>query len=321
MFSLADLHGKAETASIAKGEQPMATRASAGAFVLGEDRKLRPIWRAILFFVLTVFVVMPLLSKLLDVILGPAPPFQLTPSNFAQGEGFSFACALIVTGLFAWYEHRRIDSYGMPIAQALKSPTWEGVLVGVIQTSVVALAMYAYGAMQVRGLALSGSAIVLTTLAWLGACLLIGIAEEFLIRGYFLQTLWKAVGFWPATAVVAVIFAGVHYLLKPGENVPDMLALVSFSIVCCYSVLRTGNLWFAVGLHVAYDFMQLFVIGTPNGGHLPVGRLLDASFNGPAWLTGGPLGTEASWFGVPLDLLAIAYIWWRFRKNPDFEPK
>jgi membrane protease YdiL (CAAX protease family) len=298
----------------------MASRASA-AFVLGQDRKLRPIWRAILFVVLTVGVAMPLLNKLLDLILGAAPPFAFTPSNIAQIEGFNFASALIVTALFAWYESRRVDSYGMPIDRALGSPTWEGVAVGVIQPAIVALAMLAYGAMQVRGLAESLSASLIYALAWLGACLCVGIAEEFLFRGYFLQTLWKAIGFWPASAVVAAIFAGAHYLLKPGENFWDIIALVSFSIVCCYSVLRTGNLWFAVGLHVAYDYMQLFVIGTPNGGHFPVGRLLDASFNGPAWLTGGPLGTEASWFAVPLDLLALAYIWWRYRRNPPFAPR
>ncbi len=299
----------------------MATLATAGALVLGRDRKLRPIWRAILFVVLLVFAVMPLLNKLLDLIVGPAPPFTFSPSNLAEAEGFNFACALIVTGLFAWYEHRRIDSYGMPIGEALMPPTWEGALIGVIQPGVVALAMLAYGAMQVRGLALSGSEIITGALAWLGTCLCIGIAEEFIFRGYFLQTLWKAIGFWPASAVVAAIFAGVHYMLKPGENVWDIIALVSFSFLCCYSVLRTANLWFAVGLHVAYDYMQLFVIGTPNGGHYPVGRLLEASFNGPAWLTGGPLGTEASWLAYLMDALAFAYVWWRFRDNPDFRPR
>jgi membrane protease YdiL (CAAX protease family) len=300
----------------------MATLGARGLFV-SPDRMLRPIWRAILWVVLTVFVVMPLLNKFLDLIIGPAPPgpFVFSPSNLALAEGFNFACALIVTALFAWYEHRRIDSYGMPIAKVLKSPTWEGFVVGVIQPTVVALAMVAFGVMQIRGFALVGGEIVTGTLAWLGACLLIGIAEEFLFRGYFLQTLWKAIGFWPASLVIAIMFAGVHYLLKPGENVWDMIALVSFSLLCCYSVLRTGNLWFAVGLHVAYDFMQLFVIGTPNGGHLPVGRLLDASFSGPTWLTGGPLGTEASWLASPLDALAFAYVWWRFRRNPNFQPQ
>lgn len=299
------------------------TRAAASGFLLDRDRKLGPIWRAILFVLLTVFVVMPLLGKVLDAILGPQPPgpFRFDPANLALAEGFNFASGLIVVGLFALYERRRIDSYGMPLGEALKSPTWEGWMVGAPQTGLVALSMFAYGAMQVRGLALSGPAIAWWALAWFGACVGIGIAEEFLFRGYFLQTLWKAIGFWPAAGIVAAIFAGAHYLLKPGENVWDMLALISFSIVCCYSVLRTGNLWFAVGFHSADDFMQFFVIGTPNGGRMPVGRLLNASFNGPAWLTGGPLGTEANWFAVPLDALAFIYVWWRLRRNPAFQPK
>jgi hypothetical protein len=67
--------------------------------------------------------------------------------------------------------------------------------------------------------------------------------------------------------------------------------------------------------------MQLFVIGTQNGGQFPQGRLLDATFNGPAWLNGGPLGTEASWLAWPMDALAFAYIWWRYRKNASFRPR
>ena len=47
----------------------MATSAALG-FVVGGDRKLRPIWRAILWVVLTVFVAMPLLGKLFDLIVG-----------------------------------------------------------------------------------------------------------------------------------------------------------------------------------------------------------------------------------------------------------
>jgi len=291
-------------------------------FILGDDKKLRPIWRAILYPLLVV-AAMALLGKLLDLILGPVPPgpLKLDAPNLALAEWFNLAVALIVTALFARYEKRRIDSYGLPVGRALESPTGEGFLLGVFQPLVVAIAMLALGGMQVHGLALTGSAIAMSALAWLGACLLIGIGEEYLIRGYFLQTLWKAIGFWPASAVIAAIFAGIHYALKPGENAADMIALVTFSLVCCYSVLKTGNLWFAVGLHVAWDFMQFFVIGTPNGGQIPVGRLFDASFVGPAWLTGGPLGTEASWIAPPLDALAFVYLWWRFRGEPEFEPK
>jgi hypothetical protein len=146
------------------------------------------------------------------------------------------------------------------------------------------------------------------------------VAEEFWFRSYFLQALWKSLGFWPASIVIALIFAADHYFFKTGENVWDVITLVSLSLMMCYSVLRTGTLWFAVGFHIAFDYMQLFVIGTPNGARLPQGRLLDASFDGPAWLTGGVLGTEASFLMYPMIALLWLYIWWRFRANPPASP-
>jgi membrane protease YdiL (CAAX protease family) len=302
----------------------MATPAAVrGGFFLDRERKIQPIWRAIVFFILSGFVLAPLIGYLSTLVFPPPPGRRLVliPSEIGIVEAVNFLAALIATTIFAWYEHRRVDSYGLPVERALDSPTWEGFAVGVVQVAVVALAMYGYGAMQVHGLALAGTAILFSALAWLAACICVGIGEEFILRGYFLQTLWKAIGFWPASIVVAIIFAAVHYLLKPGENAADMIALVSFSLLCCYSVLRTGTLWFAVGLHISYDFMQLFVVGTPNGGQIPHGRLLDATFNGPAWLTGGQLGTEASWLAYVMDALAFAYIWWRYRRNPSFKPQ
>lgn len=303
----------------------MATPAAVrGGLVLGSDRKLQPIWRAVIFFIVTGFVLIPVLGEVSKLIVPPppgAPGLRLTPSEIAIAEAVNFLAALAATAVFAWYEHRRVDSYGLPVEAAFKSPTWEGFGVGVVQTAIVGIAMLTLGGMQVHGLALGGGAIVTWALAWLAACICVGVSEEFLFRGYLFQTLWKGIGFWPASAVVAAIFAGVHYLLKSGENIWDVIALVTFSLLCCYSVLRTGNLWFAVGLHIAYDFMQLFVIGTPNGGRIPPGRLLDATFNGPSWLTGGLLGTEASWLAYPLDALGFAYVWWRYRSNPDSRPQ
>ena len=79
------------------------------------------------------------------------------------------------------------------------------------------------------------------------------------------------------------------------------------------SVLRTGTLWFAAGLHGAFDFVQLAIIGTPNGGQVPVGRLFEATFSGPAWLTGGSLGTEASVLIYPM--FALVFVYLRLRRS------
>jgi hypothetical protein len=173
--------------------------------------------------------------------------------------------------------------------------------------------MYLLGGMQIHGLATTGSALAHAALVWLAANILVGVAEELLFRSYLLQTLWKSIGFWPASLVIALIFTADHYFFKTGENIWDVITLMSLSLMLCYAVLRTGTLWFAVGFHISFDYMQLFLIGTPNGARLPEGRLLDASFHGPAWLTGGLLGTEASFLMYPLIALVWVYIGWRFR--------
>ena len=101
-----------------------------------------------------------------------------------------------------------------------------------------------------------------------------------------------------------------------GENVWDVITLFSLSLWVCYSVLRTGTLWLAVGYHAAFDFMQLLVIGTRNGSITPADHLLNATFQGPAWVTGGVLGTEASFLMYPSIALIFPYLWVRFRRKP-----
>lgn len=288
----------------------------------GPDKLLRPHWRALLYFLLTFLALPYLLGPVAKAIFQAAHlRVALTPALVALSDGESFIVALIATGLFAWYEARRIDSYFMPVGLALSRRTLEGMAAGMALAAGAGLGMLALGGMQIHGLALGGSALLMSAIAWLLAMVLVGVAEEFWFRAYFLETLWKAIGFWPASLIIAAIFAGVHYFFKTGENVWDVITLIWFSLLICYSVLKTGNLWFAVGLHISFDYMQIFIIGSPNGGLVPEGRLLDVTFNGPSWLTGGVLGTEASFLMYPLLALVTLYVWWRDPPaDPDKQP-
>ncbi len=290
---------------------------SLGQALIGPDGKLRPLWRAAIYYAVGTWLAFPLLDRLFALVaeslhLSPG----LTAGNIAFGEFRNFINALIFTGAFALYERRRVDSYGLPVNRAFGRHTFEGAAAGAIMAGAVALGMIALGGMQIKGFAGRGGALALSAIAWLCANLCVAIAEEFWFRSYLQQTLWKSIGFWPAAAIIALIFAAEHYFFKEGENVWDVITLVSLSLLLSYSILRTGTLWFAVGFNFAVDYMQLFVIGTPNGSQFPVGRLLEARFNGPAWLTGGPLGTEASFLMYPAIALLWLYVWWRYRANP-----
>lgn len=101
--------------------------------VIGPDRKLRMLWRAVSFFVLAYWVLpLPLdrafgfLSDRLHLGTG------LTAANVATNELENFVVALICTPIFALYEHRRVDSYGLPVAYALGARTAEGAFAGIV---------------------------------------------------------------------------------------------------------------------------------------------------------------------------------------------
>lgn len=290
-------------------------------FFLDADGKLRFMWRAIIFAILAALAAPPLLQ----VLLGPVQERlrikdALSPDSIAWGEAVNFLIAFVCTLPLARYERRSPFSYGFPLSKILGARTWEGFFVGIVMAGAVGIGMIALGGMQVHSFALTGNALLYAGLAWLGANVLVGLSEEYFFRSYFLQTLWKSIGFWPASIVIALIFAAAHYFLKPGENIWDVITLVTLSVWLCYTVLRTGNLWFAVGFHIAFDFMQFFVIGTENGMRIPEDRMFNVTFDGPVWLTGGVLGTEASFLMYPLILLIWLYVWLRFRGRPNFNP-
>src|SRR3981081_2126584 len=158
--------------------------------VIDPDRKLRMLWRAVIFFALAYWV--------LPLALDPAFDFVaqrlhlaagLTAANVALGESENFIIALICTAIFARHECRRLIVFGLPGAGALRARIGEGALAGIVMAGAVAAAMYLLGGMHIDGLATAGSALALSALAWLGANICVGVAEEFWFRSYFLQAL------------------------------------------------------------------------------------------------------------------------------------
>jgi membrane protease YdiL (CAAX protease family) len=238
----------------------------------------------------------------------------LSATNIIVSDLFDFVIIAVLTGIVGWLERKRIDSYGLPIGQAFGSYFWKGALFGLLTVFFVGGAMLLVGGMRIQGVALHGSAIAIAPIAWLFAMLLVGLAEEYIFRGYALQSLWRGAGFWPAALITSALFAGAH-LSKPHENAIDIGMIFTLGVVLCLSVRVTGSLWWAVGWHAAFDFGQFFIIGTRNGGQVPVGRLFDATFPGPAWANGGELGTEASCFMIPATIATFVYVAFFMRKR------
>lgn len=241
-------------------------------------------------------------------------PDTLTGYGLLLAEIFEGVAVFGATAVMAAFERNRIDAYGLPARAAFGRRFWEGAAIGVVAAGAVAFAMIASGAMIVHGLALHGGVLVATGLVWLLAMLLVGVNEEYMFRGYPLQALARGMGFWPAAILLSLLFGAAH-LTKSDENAIDVTNIILLGLLLCFTLQRTGSLWLAAGFHFSFDFMQFFVIGTRNGGAEPVGHLFDVSFPGPAWANGGLLGTEASYFMLPVIALAFVYIALRYPRS------
>jgi membrane protease YdiL (CAAX protease family) len=237
----------------------------------------------------------------------------LTAQALLVIEVFEGLAVLVATAILAAFERRRIDAYGLAVRLAFGKRFWEGAAIGVVSAGAVGVAMVAMGAMVVHGFALRGSDLMVQAGLWLAVMVLVGLNEEYMFRGYPLQALARGMGFWPAAVGLSLLFGAAH-VMKPDENAIDICNIVLLGLLLCLTVQRTGSLWLAAGFHCTFDFMQFFVIGTRNGGAQPIGHLLDVAFPGPAWANGGPLGTEASYFMLPVIALLFAYILLRYPK-------
>jgi membrane protease YdiL (CAAX protease family) len=203
--------------------------------LIGSDGRLRAFWRASIYYTAGTWLIFPLLDRAFafsspSLHLGT----ELRAGNVGFGELRNLADALICTGAFAIYERRRVGSYGLPVNRAFSRPTFEGAAAGIVMAGAVALGMISLGGLQVKGLAMSGGALILSA-QWLAANIMVGVAEEAWFRSYLRQTLWKSIGFWPSANVIALIFAAEHYFFKQGENVRDVITLVSLSLLLSYS--------------------------------------------------------------------------------------
>lgn len=271
------------------------------------------------------FVVAYALSWAIDTYGSPllAPLLRVDENSLNAGsllldEALSTIGIVAATWIFAALERRRVDGYGLPVRLAFRGRFWEGAAIGIAAAGLVAAGMYAMGGFVIHGFALQGSDWIVQPLLWGVAMILVGIGEELWFRGYGLQALIRGTGFWPAAAITSLIFGALH-LQKPDENFIDIFNIIALGFLMAMTVWRTGSLWLAVGFHFTFDFMQFFVIGTRNGGAQPVGTLLHATFPGPAWINGGPLGTEASYLMLPVIAALYAYVLLRYPKRRPLE--
>jgi membrane protease YdiL (CAAX protease family) len=263
---------------------------------------LRAGWRLLIFLALVAALRFLVVQKLLRLFPAVVKLFReaqaggvLSPEFQLIFEASGIFVVFVAAAIMSRIEKRRFGAYGIPLQGAFGKLFWQGALWGFAFETVEMLAIWACGGFSFGTLALAGSELVKYAVLWAICFVMVGLFEEFLFRGYAQYTLGSGIGFWASAFLLSAAFGAAH-LGNQGEGWVGALSVFTFGMFGCLVLRRTGNLWFIIGFHAATDYAETFIYSTPDSGLLARGHLLNSTFHGPNWLTGGTIGPEGSIF-------------------------
>lgn len=148
----------------------------------------------------------------------------------------------------------------------------------------------------------------LRSLLFVSAMLALGVVgEELLFRGYGFQLLLRHAGPFATILPVSVLFAAAH---AANLNATPLGLLNTFlwGVVLGFAVIRSGDLWLAIGLHFGWNWtLPLFGVNLSGFRMSVSGYTLEWSA-GPLW-SGGDYGPEASLLTLAMMPVLVTALW------------
>ena len=284
---------------------------------VGKDG-LRAGWSLLMFIAL--FAVLIFSVNAIGRKLNPPPATAASASqNISPRQGFifesiPFLITLFVTWIMSKIERRPNSVYGFGDSRKL-AHFLAGLVWGAVCLSLLVVILVEAGFLVIDARMLSGSDILRYGVIWLLGFLLVGLNEEYLTRGYVQYTLTRglagfyqwafktrnssALGFWTAALIFSILF-GLGHKGNPGESPIGLLSAGMGGMVFCFSLWRTGSLWWAIGFHTSWDWAQSFLYGVADSGLTIQHHLLLTHPVGRPIMSGGTTGPEGSIFIIAI---------------------
>ena len=215
----------------------------------------------------------------------------------------SSAAVLAVYALWwKWTEGRRAADLPM---RRLAPDTGVGFGVGILYFFLVTGAIALLGGYRVNGLNWNWPALTKTLFTFL----VVAVGEEVLFRGIVFRMIDDRWGTAVALIASALIFGFVHITNQNATVWSSVAIAVEAGLLLGAAYKWSGTLWAPIGIHWAWNYFQGPVFGfAVSGNETP--SLVQPVIDGPAWLTGGPFGAEASVPAFVLGLaMAIVFLW------------
>ncbi len=265
--------------------------------------RLQPIWAFVFSFIL---------SALAFFVCGNIAHEAAELHPFRVEFIFRPLWAFLLLAIFIWLltvgdhiEEHRVAALGLPRTRGWIRQFVLGCILGFVFTSMAVAPIYFWG--HFRSVNLMRLQLLPNLCMVLLALLTGALAEELMFRGYPFQHLERAIGTVPAVLGFSVIY-GLLHLLNPSFSTWSVANTVLIGILLSIAYLRTRALWLPWGIHFGWNLTLGLLFGLPLSGFRNYNLLRYTQPYGPAWLTGGQYGVEASMTGTVAILIGLLMV-------------
>jgi hypothetical protein len=225
------------------------------------------------------------------------------PVGFSQGSLLAMIIPFIITAAIAiflgWLYGKVFEDLPFRALGAWFTKNWLkdlifGLLVGAISVGAAALIAFLFGNLRFEANDSAGISAIFLTLAVTLLIFITGaVAEEALFRGYLLQTLMRSKLFLVGAILTSFLFASAHNS-NPGANAFTWTNTFLAGIWFAVAYLKTRNLWFPIGIHLAWNWVMGAFLGINVSGlsELASAPVLRVTETGNSFVTGGDYGIE-----------------------------
>ncbi|WP_432929428.1 lysostaphin resistance A-like protein [Microbispora sp. CA-135349] len=238
-----------------------------------------------------------------------------------QGNAFltlilGVATAVLAMVVFRWavrWSERRapVEVAGQGAVPAVG----RGLLIGVGMFAAVIVNLAFLGYYRVDGLGSVTGAVGL-----LGFMAAAAVTEELMFRGVLFRFVEQWAGTWIALVLTGLVF-GLMHLANEHATLWGAIAIAIEAggmLAAAYAATRT--LWLPIGLHFGWNFAAAGIFSTEVSGNGATQGLLHSVTSGPALLTGGDFGPEASPYAVVFGLALTVVFLWLARRRGNLVP-
>ncbi len=270
--------------------------------------------KKILFFPLT-RIVLGIIAILAVTFLGRLigeNAFAFLNSDYKELATTILTCLLVLIAyhhLFRVYEQREVVEVSTKhLGRNLVLGVGAGILLQLLVVGTIAV----FGSVTIEDVSMSANLTKALSLS-----LFAGVVEEVLFRGILFRIVEESLG-----SIIALLISGLFFgLAHLGNDNSSLFAALAIAlqagILIGVTYMYTRDLWMAIGLHFAWNFILGGILGLAVSGFDMGESLLKMDIAGSEWLTGGAFGPENSIQAIVFGVGLAIVLWLQVRKRGE----